>query len=210
MLNVFNNPDASAWDKIVAVLTTASTIIPVVTSLAPILGLSFSSAGLAIGAAGTAATIPWLPFIGIIAAVVAGIAVLALVGKGLANAYNADAIAAENAANASRELAAAYNEAKSEYENLMATMDKYSSARDNLDNLTEGTKEYQAALNEANQAALDLIKSGNLVKGKDYTIEGGEIIINDDAMERMEEESYNKMLEAQASSTMANAVAAQA
>jgi hypothetical protein len=44
-----------------------------------------------------------------------------------------------------------------------------------------------------------------LVKGEDYDIEGGEIIIKDDAMDKAKEEKFNEMQDAYAASTMAQA-----
>lgn len=124
--------------------------------------------------------------------------------------YNEDAIAAENAANAARNLAEAYEEVKEEYNSMISAMENYQSARESLDSLTQGTQEYREALNQANEAALELIKLGNLIKGEDYTIENGEIIINDSSMQKAKEAKFNEMQDAYASSTMAQAKAAQA
>lgn len=124
--------------------------------------------------------------------------------------YNEDAIAAENAANAARNLAEAYEEVKEEYNSMISAMENYQSARESLDSLTQGTQEYREALNQANEAALELIKLGNLIKGEDYTIENGEIIINDSSMQKAKEAKFNDMQDAYASSTMAQAKAAQA
>lgn len=124
--------------------------------------------------------------------------------------HNEDAIAAENAANAARNLAEAYEEVKEEYNSMISAMENYQSARESLDSLTQGTQEYREALNQANEAALELIKLGNLIKGEDYTIENGEIIINDSSMQKAKEAKFNEMQDAYASSTMAQAKAAQA
>jgi hypothetical protein len=93
-------------------------------------------------------------------------------------------------------LAEAYNEAKQSYEDMVAAMDNYKSARESLDSLTEGTIEYQEALNKANEAALKLIEAGNLVKGQDYTIENGEIIVSDEAMEAAKQKEFDNMMDA--------------
>lgn len=124
--------------------------------------------------------------------------------------YNEDAIAAENAANAAKNLAEAYNEVKEEYNSMIEAMENYQSAREGLESLTKGTQEYREALNQANEAALELIKLGNLVKGEDYTIENGEIIIKDEAMQEAKTAKFNEMQDAYAASTMAQAKAAQA
>ena len=125
-------------------------------------------------------------------------------------AYNKDAIEAENLANAAKNLAEAYNEVKEEYNSMIDAMNRYDSAREGLDSLTKGTQEYREALNEANAAAMELIELGNLVKGQDYDIINGEIIINDNAKEAAKSTKFNEMQEAYASSTMASANAARA
>ena len=160
------------------------------------------------------ALLPIPVVIAILAAALIGIiAVIAAVVNGiqaLSDKYNEDAIAAENTAEAAKNLAAAYNEIKQEYEDMISTMENYQSAREGLDSLTKGTLEYKEALQKANEYALELIESGNLIKGQDYTVENGEIVINEGSMQKAKEEKFNEMQEAYASSTMANATAAQA
>ena len=157
------------------------------------------------------------PLLAVTLLIVAALAALAAIVfvvvsafQSLSAAYNKDAIAAENAENAAKGLAEAYNEAKQSYEDMVAAMNNYKSAREGLDSLTEGTLEYQEALNKANEAALEVIKMGNLIKDQDYTIENGEIIIKDEAMESAKQNEFNKMMDAQAASTMANAKAVEA
>jgi Sec-independent protein translocase protein TatA len=61
----------------------------------------------------------------IIMAVVAAITLLIIGIKKLNETLNADAIAAENASNTAKELASAYDEAKSSYEEMIAAMEEY-------------------------------------------------------------------------------------
>ena len=145
-----------------------------------------------------------------LAALAAIIFIVVSAVQSITAAYNKDAIEAENLANAAKNLAEAYNEVKEEYNSMIDAMNRYDSAREGLDSLTKGTQEYREALNEANAAAMELIELGNLIKGQDYNIVNGEIIINDDAMEAAKSAKFNEMQEAYASSTMASANAARA
>jgi hypothetical protein len=92
-----------------------------------------------------------LTFLGIVGLVTVAVAGLIIAIKKMQEAQNADAVAADNAANAARNLAAAYDEAKSSCEALMSAMNNYKNARDGLDSLTKGTQEYNEALKEANR-----------------------------------------------------------
>jgi uncharacterized protein YaaN involved in tellurite resistance len=57
---------------------------------------------------------------------------------------------------------------------MIAAMDEYKSAREALDSLTEGTQEYQDALEKANRAALELINNNpDLFDSSDYKWENG-------------------------------------
>jgi hypothetical protein len=79
----------------------------------------------------------------VIIGVVAAIAALVAGITKLTEWLNADAIAAEKAQQAAEHLAESYNNCKQEYEDMIAAFDNYKSAREALDNLTEGTEEYE-------------------------------------------------------------------
>ena len=145
-----------------------------------------------------------------LAALAAIIFIVVSAVQSITAAYNEDAIEAENLASAAKNLAEAYNEVKEEYNSMIDAMNRYDSAREGLDSLTKGTQEYREALTEANNAAMELIELGNLIKGQDYDVINGEIIINDSAMEAAKTEKFNQMQEAYASSTMASANASRA
>ena len=140
--------------------------------------------------------------IGTLVAIFAG---LKAIVEAVSNAYNADAIAAENAENAAKNLGEAYNECKQEYEDMIAAMDNYKSARDALDELTKGTKEYDAALKEANRAAMELINQYGLVEGQDYEWQGDELVVKDEAMDRVSSAKEAEVDQAYAASQMASA-----
>jgi hypothetical protein len=117
-----------------------------------------STHGAAIGAIGTAAVV---------------IASAAIAFKALDKAWNKDAIAAENAAKAAEQAAENYNSAKTEYENLQQTIESYSSAKNNLDGLVEGTLEFKEALVAANDEAYKLIEQYDDLQ---YTIDSNGLI----------------------------------
>ncbi len=157
------------------------------------------------------------PVLAVILLIVAAMAALALVAVGvialfnkLSDAYNKDAIAAENAEAAAKSLAEAYNETKQEYEDMIAAMEDYKSARDGLDELTKGTEEYREALKEANRQAMELINQYGLIEGQDFNWVDGEIVINDDSLNRVKREKEKEVDTQYAASQMAAANAKQA
>ena len=149
-------------------------------------------------------------------ALAAIVTVVVLAIQALCDWWNKDAIAAEKAAQAAKELKENYETVKQAYEDLMASIDKYKSARDALDDLVEGTDEWNKALKEANRAAMDLIKNNPELfeRGEDYRWENGQLIIDEDAMAaaettmaQNEQLAYGAMLvgEAQAKKAAAKA-----
>jgi predicted O-linked N-acetylglucosamine transferase (SPINDLY family) len=178
---------------------------------AKITGISFTKAGISGMLAGIKVQIGWWPLLLIFAAIATAIGIiigLMKVFESLSNAYNADAIAAEKAAEAARNLANAYGEAKDKYQEMVDTMDQYASAREALDSLTEGTQEYSEALSQANELALDLVANNpSLVSGEDYRWENGQLIIDEDALERVKKQEALEVAELKAASIMADAEA---
>lgn len=185
---------------------------------APITGNAAAAAGSTAAAGGRVAQLGWWEFTLVLLAVVAVVALVVGAFAGLiagaqsiADAYNADAIAAEKAAETARALGDAYTEAANKYQNMIDTMDQYTSARAALDSLTEGTQAYNEALAEANEAGLALINStSGLKRGEDYRWENGELIIDQDAMDRVRQEESERVAQARAASLMADANAAEA
>ena len=222
LIDTWNNDDMSFGEKLLSTFTTLGMVIPMVTTALSgnnlaLLGSASSSivaalgfkgvdiaAKMAAGGVGALWAALW-PIALIAAAVAAAIAILVVSIKAISDAYNKDSIAAEQAEKAASNLANAYNEAKQEYQDMIAAMDNYKSARDALDNLTEGTKEYEAALKEANRAALELINKYGLIEGQDYSWEGDQLVIKDDAMDRVSSAKEAEMDQAYAASQMASA-----
>lgn len=78
----------------------------------------------------------------------------------------------------------AVKDAQQAYEDLQNTINDYSSARESIDKLTEGTIDFYQAIIKSNEEAQKLIDTLNLVFGQDYTIgEDGVITIKNEALE---------------------------
>ena len=221
LFDTWNNEDMSFGDKLISTFTTLGMVIPMVASafsknnVAMLGSVSTSllaaagfdtvgiSATIAAGGIGALWAALW-PIALVAAAVAAAIAVLVVAINAISDAYNKDALAAERAEESARNLADAYNTAKTEYEEMISAMEEYQSARDGLDSLTEGTEAYASALKEANRLALELINNYGLVAGQDYDWEGDELVINDEALERVQKAKEVEVDQAYATSQMAN------
>ena len=221
LFDTWNNEDMSFGDKLISTFTTLGMVIPMVasafsknnvamlgsvsTSLLAAAGFDTAgiSATIAAGGVGALWAALW-PIALVAAAVAAAIAILVVAINAISDAYNKDALAAERAEESARNLADAYNTAKTEYEEMVSAMEAYQSARDGLDSLTEGTEAYASALKEANRLALELINNYGLVAGQDYDWEGDELVINDDALERVQKAKEAEVDQAYATSQMAN------
>ena len=131
-----------------------------------------------------AANLAYLAPLGLI---VLGIAAITAALTIASNMYNADAIAAEKAAEAAKNASEEFSKAQSAYDDFKSTMDDYTNGINGLKELTKGTEEYREALLKANEAAMELIETGNLVYGKDWKTVDGVIEISRDAMKTARE-----------------------
>lgn len=114
------------------------------------------------------------------------IAAVAAATYGLVQAYNADAEAARVAADAANEAAENYEKVAQKAEELKQTISDYSDGIDQLKELTIGTKEYEEALNSANEKAKELIETYGLYD--DYHMEDGVITFNDGVLTQLQKE----------------------
>ena len=141
-----------------------------------------------------------LVLIGLILAITAAV-------KALSDAYNADAIAAENAENAAKNLAEAYNETKEAYEDLKSAVEDHENAIAAIEDMEKGTREWRDAIRDANDQAMELIDTLKL--GRDaYNIdENGLIKFKDGVLEEKLQEESQKVASAEATSIMAQQMA---
>ena len=237
--SIWSDEDASAGEKLIATMTALSSILPVITvmeqaytailgkekaekaasNLLTKLGIVAKTGEAAATSGATAAQ--WSlnaamaanPIGAVIALVVALVAVLgglAYIIYKVATAQSESEKAAERAEQGAANLAEKYGEAKQAWEDLVQAMDDYQSARDALNSLTKGTEEYKQALKEANRQALELINQYGLIEGQDFNWEGDQLVINDEAMNRLKSEKQAELDTAYAASQMANVKAKEA
>lgn len=185
LFDTWNNEDMSFGDKLISTFTTLGMVIPMVTSslignnlamlgsasasIATALGFDgvAISAKVAAGGVGALWAALW-PIALIAAAVAAAIALITVAVKAASDAYNADAIAAEKAAKAAEDLAKSHEEAKQTLEDLQSAFSQYDEAIAALEACTEGTEEWNTALQKVNETVLNLMdKYPSLLKDAD-------------------------------------------
>jgi hypothetical protein len=76
----------------------------------------------------------------------------------------------EKANEVAKELENTYNTVKAAHDEFMNKASNYDNAVDAIKDLTKGTEEYQNAVKEANNAAMELLATNDNLK---YTIEDG-------------------------------------
>lgn len=168
VINVFNNPDATAWEKVVSVISLLSAtlgsavrIFDTASKSTFLLKLAAKSAGISLEEMAEdttkAASVQSLlnAKIMIALAAIAAVVAIALI---LANAYNADAKAAERAAKASQEMADSSEEVANRAKEVQEAFDGYKEVRKTLDECVKGTDEWNEALKNVNDNVIDLLK----------------------------------------------------
>lgn len=144
-----------------------------------------------------------------ILALVAIIWIIVSAVQALSDAYNADAIAAEKAKAVAEDLAESYKAIKQEYEDMVSAMEEYKTARDALDNLTEGTREWYDALRKANEQAIELMNTYPTLH-KYATNENGLIVISDAGLDYVAQQKLKDVNTSYSASLIANANATRA
>lgn len=168
VINVFNNPDATAWEKVVSVISLLSAtlgsavrIFDTASKSTFLLKLAAKSAGISLKEMAEdttkAAAVQSLLNAKIMIAL-AAIAAMVAIALILANAYNADAKAAERAAKASQEMADSSEEVANRAKEVQEAFDGYKEVRKTLDECVKGTDEWNEALKNVNDNVIDLLK----------------------------------------------------
>lgn len=170
-ISVLNDADASPIEKITAAFTAliaVGSMVPMLSSgilkLAAACGVEAAAAEGAtlktvfLGEAGKSAFATMLPVLGpiivAIGAVAAGVAALDY----YFNSMTAEA-KLEKMNQAAQDLATSADEAKQKADGLKSTIESYNSAVSTLNNCTQGTEEWKEALQQTNDAALQVIDS---------------------------------------------------
>ena len=139
----------------------------------------------------------WKAILGPIALVIAGITAVGVAIYALVKAYNADADAAKEAAEAAKTLTDRYNECKQAAEALQQSVSEYEDAKKALDELTEDAEGYAKALEKANENAKKLIEEYKLFDK--YTIKNGVITIDPDALQEMQDKANQNLSKVESS-----------
>lgn len=217
-----NNEELTGWEKFEQISSTLLFTLPMIISGFSSIGKILPGINAMIGATATgtkvlgssalAATIEihglklamWEVYL-IIAAIVAIIGLVTVGIKALSDAYNADAIAAQQAAEAAQEAKKAFGDAKTAADNLKTTISDYTDALSQLKDLKSGTEEYTKALETANTKAKELIETFGLYD-EAYT-QNGMILFKDNSLENLQAraDSAVKAAEAQKYSTQISA-----
>lgn len=159
---------------------------------------SLAATGAASGAAATGVAGLASAFGSLMIAAAPWLAIAALVvGSIIAidEAFVSEKEAAEEAAKSAKHLAEEYDRINESYQTLKDNLSNYQEAKNGIAELTKGTQEYKEAVLAANEQALDLLENN---KDLAYTIEDdGLINIDDEALEKLQQEKLNSLTNAQ-------------
>lgn len=206
-ISVLNDADASPIEKITAAFTAliaVGSMVPMLSSgilkLAAACGVEAAAAEGAtlktvfLGEAGKSAFATMLPVLGpiivAIGAVAAGVAALDY----YFNSMTAEA-KLEKMNQAAQDLAASADEAKQKADGLRSTIESYNNAVSTLNNCTQGTEEWKEALQQTNDAALQVIDSltamGNVDLSNLYQRdkETGMLSLDQEELEKVQEQA---------------------
>lgn len=103
--------------------------------------------------------------------------------------------AVEKAKQSAEELQKNYDTVKASYDDFMSKASNYESAVDSVAELTKGTQEYEDAVKAANDAAMELLATNDNLA---YTIENGQIVIDEESLEAQKDAERTKLENANA------------
>lgn len=209
MMSTIQDEEASAVEKIFAIVTALSMIAPAielganamkmfktgVQNLIPQLvsvGTTGTAAGTATGLAGYIAQAGWLPFIAIATAIIALLAGIVLGVQALIQAAHDRSLEGqlENANEQLEAMNTLVESVNSKVEELKSSWSEYEEVKKILDDCTYGTEEWRDALQAVNQKVLEILQTypelAQYVNRDDTT---GEL--------SLDEEGYNKYLDKQ-------------
>lgn len=184
------------------VATTAEAGAEVVDSAAKDKNTNSTNVNTAATIANKIAKMGWMAIV--VAAIAAVTALAVAIAVSLDNAYRADAIALEEAKKKREQANEALSATKKAYEDLKTSISDYKSARDAIEDLTEGTQDWRDALIEANDKVLELIKNYPELAKYIQNI-NGELKLDDNALEVIRQLEQNKLKESNIANLNANA-----
>ena len=205
IIDVFNDSEATAGDKILALVTGIGMLVPAAMSIVP----AFGTAEVAIGAFGATASIAMWQLTLIVVAIAAVAGAIAF----LVTQQSKEEKAAKKAIENAEKLAEAHNNAKDALEDLKSSFDAYDTAVEALEACTEGTEEWKNALEDVNETVLDLLNTyPDLLKDAELFNRNadGMLEINEAKRESLLEQAENRVKTTQAASLFGEAHASEA
>lgn len=179
---------AKATSILAGVFMGLGTVMMTLSSIAPLLGMSFTTAGIQITAAGVTSQLAWWWVFLIIAAVAAltiGIVALAKAAKAASLEGRMEA-----AAEATKDAQAAAEKAKTAYDDLLGAQESYNELQSTLEGLTKGTNEWKQALIEANSQVLQLLSTYPELAKYIGRGEDGQLTIDDEGWNQVIDSQY--------------------
>lgn len=214
IIKVFNDENSTTEQKIGAIVGGIAMLIPAIQSIIPALSkvkIAATKFGQEMAVQGAIAQMSMWQLTAIIAAVtIAIVALVALIDE--ANRKSPEGQFKKAAENAEK-LSDAMEEAKSQAESLHNAFDKYDEIEEKLNNCTEGTLEWKEALQEANDAVLNILAQYPELQKMDglwYRNSAGLLQFNKEKEATVLEQADTQANVAQAASLMGAAEASQA
>jgi predicted RNase H-like nuclease (RuvC/YqgF family) len=112
------------------------------------------------------------------AAAAAAIALIVVTIKAIDNYIHKYEKTAKSAAETTKNLKSAVEELTAGYENLKKSISDFSDGQKEIAKMQKGTLEWKEALAASNEQAKALIKTLDLIEGKDYTVDKTTGLIN--------------------------------
>lgn len=208
MNEVASDESLSSWEKVktiagliiglfTAVFSTVSMLAPLIKNIIISNIKETGEQGAQAAATANAKITAALGWIGLILAAVSAITALIIA---VASAVDSQETALEKAQKdyeAARKtleaMTSALQTAKENYASLGETIDKYKSARDNIDNLKAGTDEFKEAVYEANLQALELINTYDVLSQYASYDKNGILNISDAGFDELLKQKQNEI-----------------
>ena len=208
MNEVASDESLSSWEKVktiagliiglfTAVFSTVSMLAPLIKNIIISNIKETGEQGAQAAATANAKITAALGWIGLILAAVSAITALIIA---VASAVDSQETALEKAQKdyeAARKtleaMTSALQAAKENYASLGETIDKYKSARDNIDNLKAGTDEFKEAVYEANLQALELINTYDVLSQYASYDKNGILNISDAGFDELLKQKQNEI-----------------
>lgn len=192
VIDVFNDPDATAWDKITAILGALIGVVPALMSGFTGLATTFTATGAAAGAASVGINAMLWPILAVIAAIGVLTAAFVLFSEAAHKASPAGQF--ETAAQAAENAAQAAEDCRIEYENLINALDGLDSGIDKISQMQKGTLEWRQAIIESNDALIDLLSSYGKLSSDNFTVdENGLMHLKEGVREEMIQEQMDRL-----------------